>query len=108
MVRAFDIKKEYKDCFTSETPEALVATLHAYVQANRFPGKGRTLWTLYNQQYITFRGPVLEIIHTEGARYLNVWTGKPIYPKIINGKAVITATLEPQGIGCVAQLREQQ
>ena len=52
-VRAYDIKKRYPDCFTSDTPEMLVPTSQAGVFANRFPGQKRTLWTIYNGRYST-------------------------------------------------------
>ena len=103
--KAFGIMKEYRDCFTSDTPETLVATEQAAVAANRFPGKGRTVWTLYNQAYATVRAPVLAIDHVEGATYRNLWTGEALNPVIRDGKALISVELEPQGIGCVAQVR---
>ena len=102
---AYRIMKEYRDCFATDTPETLVSTEHAAVAANRFPGNGRTVWTLYNQAYTTVRAPVLAIEHAEGATYQDLWTGRTLNPVIRNGKALISLELEPQGIGCVLQTR---
>ena len=104
MLRAYDIKKKYKDCFTSLRPEMLVPTERAGLCANKFPGKNRTLWTLYNQRYTTLSGPLLALDHVNGATYFDVWNNRPLLPKIANGKAVISMRLGPQGIGCVSQV----
>ena len=65
MIRAYELKKRFKDCFASDTPEMLVPTERAAVHANRFPGKGRTLWTLYNARPTTVRGTILAVPHQE-------------------------------------------
>jgi hypothetical protein len=105
MVHSFDIKKKYADCFRSYSPEMLVPTEKAGLLANRFPGEGRTVWTLYNSGYTTMRGSVLRIKHVEGARYIDLWNDKPAEVQIQGGQAVIALELHPQGVGCVAQVR---
>jgi hypothetical protein len=103
MVRAYDLKKQYKDCFTSDRPEMLVRTEQTGLCANRFPGQGRTVWTLYNRRYTTLRGPALAIDHVDGAAYRDAWNDRPLTPEIHAGKAVVRLTLGPQEIGCVVQ-----
>jgi hypothetical protein len=103
--KAYRIMKEYRDCFASDTPETLVGTEHAAVAANRFPGNGRTVWTIYNQAYTTVRGPILAIDHFQGAVYRDLWAGRELTPVIRGGKALISLQLDPQGIGCIAQQR---
>jgi Domain of unknown function (DUF6259) len=97
------VKKKLADCFSSEKPVPLVPTERAYVYANKFPGNGRTAWTLYNGRYTTVRGPVIAIEHHEGATYYDAWKDKVISPEIIDGKATINMKLGPQGLGCVVQ-----
>jgi hypothetical protein len=103
MVRAFELKKRFKDCFTSDAPEMLVPTERAAVHANRFPGMGRTLWTLYNARPTTVRGEVLAVPHHDGATYRDEWNDRDLTPVIRDGKAILALELGPQSIGCVTQ-----
>ncbi|MDO8686078.1 MAG: hypothetical protein Q7J78_05340 [Clostridiales bacterium] len=61
----FDIKKMYADCFTSGSPETLVPVEMSEICANRFPGQGRTLWTMYNRAFTTIRGELISVVHRE-------------------------------------------
>lgn len=105
MVRAYDLKRQYKDCFTSVRPEMLVPAERDGVCANKFPGRGRTLWTLYNRRYTTARGPVLAVDHVRGCRYRDAWNDRPLEPELRGGKAILSLTLGPQEIGCLLQER---
>jgi hypothetical protein len=73
------------------------------VHANKFPGEGRTAWTLFNARYMTVRGPLLAVDHVEGATYADVWNNQPLTPQISGGKAILSLKLDPQGLGCVVQ-----
>ena len=103
MVRAYELKKRFKDCFTSDTPEMLVPTDRANVYANCFPGKGRTLWTLYNARPTTVRGTILAVPHQDGAAYRDQWNDKELKAEIRDGKAILSLELGPQSIGCITQ-----
>jgi hypothetical protein len=105
MTHAYRIKKEYRDCFTSDSPEMLVPTETAGLAANKWPGKGRTVWTLYNERYRTVRGATLAVDHVEAASYKDVWNDRPLEPVIKNGKAYLSLEMDPQSVGCVAQIR---
>ena len=104
MARAQALKRAWKDCFTSDEPEMLVPTLRTGVYANRFPGKGRTLWTLYNARFTTVRGPVLGVAHVPGARYFDAWNDRELDPEIHGDRACLALELDPQNIGCVTQV----
>ena len=103
ITRAYELKKRFKDCFAGDAPEMLVPTERASVYANRFPGKDRTVWTLYNARPNTVRGEVLVVPHHEGATYRDEWTDKEIHPELRDGQAVLSLELGPQSIGCVSQ-----
>lgn len=103
MVRAFELKKRFKDCFASDAPEMLVPTERSSIYANRFPGKDRTLWTLYNARPTTVRGAVLTVPHHEGATYRDQWNERDLTPAIRDGQAILSLELDPQSIGCVTQ-----
>ena len=103
MIRAYELKKRFKDCFASDTPEMLVPTERTDVHANRFPGKGRTLWTLYNARPTTVRGTLITIPHQAGATYRDQWNDRDLTPVIRDGKAILALELGPQSIGCITQ-----
>ena len=82
----------------------MLVTERSGVVANRFPGDGRTVWTLYNTRcYMTVRGTVLAVEHRESAAYRDLWNERVLTPEIRNGQAFLTLALDPQGLGCVVQ-----
>ncbi len=104
MVKSHDIKLKYADCFTSKTPEPLVPTEKSGIMANKFPGKGRTIWTIYNQRYTTVREEIMKVKHVRGAAYYDVWNNKPLQTRISGNYAYISLDLHPQAIGCIVQI----
>ena len=86
------------------TPEPRVQTLAGGVYANRFPGKNRTLWTVYNATAMTVNKPLLAIDHQPGARYIDAWNGQELAPQIVDNKAIITLEIHPQQNGAVVQV----
>ncbi|NCT84928.1 MAG: formylglycine-generating enzyme family protein [Comamonadaceae bacterium] len=76
-------------------------TLQAGVFASRFPGEGRTLWTLVNRMEYEIAGEQLALPHAAGRRYFDLWNGRELQPRILEGQALIELTLEPQGYGAV-------
>lgn len=100
-IKSFKIKKEYADCFASDNPEGFADTLSPAICANRFPGDGRTVYTIYNRAYSTYRGEILKVEHTEGARYYDVWNDEPLKVEIKDGYAYIHLTVDAQEMGCI-------
>ena len=104
--RALSIKDRYRDCFLTANPEPRVPTRMGNVYANRFPGDGRTVWTLLNASPMSRCGEVLAIPHEEGAVYRDLWNGKVLSPEIRDGHAIIVVPLAPQGLGAVSQEKQ--
>ncbi len=102
--RCFSLCHEYVDCFTTMDAEPLVATLQPGLFANRFPGGGRTLWTLYNATYTSVEGPAIAVEHRPGARYADAWHGQDLTPEIREGTAILSLRVDPHGLGCVVQI----
>ena len=100
--KAYGIKKKYADCFSSDTPETMVDTMSPAICANRFPGRGREVYTVYNRAYSTYRGKALRVKHTEGATYYDVWNDRPISFEIKDGYAELSIEIHAQSIGCIA------
>ena len=101
--KALAVRKKYADCFSTPNPEPLVPTEQTGIYANKFPGKNRTIWTVYNTQYWTYRGPVLATEHKKNAKYYDLMKDKNLSPQIVNGKAIISLSLNPQEVGCILQ-----
>jgi hypothetical protein len=99
------IEREFADCFASSHPEPLVATEAGELYANCFPGEGRTVWTLMNARFSTYRGPVLSVEYRPGDTYYDAWNHRPLRPEIHDGRATLSVGLDPQGLGCVVRTR---
>ncbi len=100
-IKAYHLKKKYADCFSSDTPETMVETLSPAICANRFPGREREVYTLYNRAYSTYRGRALRVCHEEGNLYYDAWNEKKLEPTLVNGYAELVLELPAQSIGCV-------
>ncbi len=101
--RSYQVKHQYPDCFGSDHPMPRVPTAIEGIWANLFPGRNRNLWTLYNGRPKTYSGVVLQVPHHPGASYRDAWNDQPLMPEIVNGRAYITLTIDPQQPGCVVQ-----
>ena len=100
-IKSFKIKKKYADCFASDNAKGFVDTLSPAICANCFPGDGRTVYTIYNRAYSTYRGEILKVKHTEGATYYDAWNDEPLKVEIKDGYAYIHLTIDAQEMGCV-------
>ena len=100
--KAYRIKKKYADCFSSDAPETMIETLSPAICANRFPGRDREVFTIYNRAYNTFRGKALRIKHVEGVTYYDAWNDRPLEIEIRDGYAEISLEIYAQSIGCIA------
>ena len=80
------------------------ATLQAGVFASRFPGEGRTLWTIVNRNEYAVDGEQIAVDHVDGARYFDLWHGREAQPRIEGSKAVFETTLEACGFGALLAL----
>lgn len=74
-------------------------TLQTGIFASRWPGAGRTLWTLINRQEYAIDGEQLAMPHVEGTAYYDVWDGKRIEPRIEDNRAILSANIAAKGFG---------
>ena len=99
--KAYGLKKKYADCFSSDNPETMIETLSPAICMNKFPGKGRDVYTVYNRAYTTYRGKILRVKHTEGAEYFDAWSNEPLKVDIRDGYAEIYLDIHAQSMGCI-------
>ena len=69
--------------------------------ASKFSRGGRTLWTVVNRNQYGLAGRQLEIPHTAGTRYYDVWGGAAIEPEVRGNRATLSFAMEPHGFGGV-------
>lgn len=74
-------------------------TLQTGIFASRWPGEGRTLWTLINRQEYAINGEQLSVPHAEGRVYYDVWNGARIDARIQGDRAILSADIEANGFG---------
>ena len=105
--RCYVILHAHRDAFTSLKPEPLVPTETGGVWANRFPVKGKTVYTLYNSRHRTVRGEVLRIPHRPGATYYDEWHQRPATARRQGNDAILSTVLGPHGAGCLVVLKKR-
>lgn len=99
--KALRLLREHADAFTSTDVEPLVPTLAPGLFANRFSGPGETVWTIFNSNYRTLRGPLLVVPHRQGASYRDAWADRPIGAPVRDGAATLTLDIGPRQVGCI-------
>ena len=80
------------------------ATLQRGVFASRFPSKTMSLWTLVNRSESAIEGDQLALQHEPVTRYLDLWNGCELQPRIERDRAVLAFAIEPNGYGAVLAL----
>jgi formylglycine-generating enzyme required for sulfatase activity len=76
-------------------------TLQPGVFASRFPGPGRTLWTLVNRNEYTVTGDQLRVPAAAGVRYYDLWRGAELTPVVAGGQATLRFPMDGLGFGAV-------
>ena len=105
MAKAFQIKKRYADCFISDTPDTMLDSPLGGVFINRFPGKNRTVYTIYNSAYETRRGAMLDLPYEPGVSYYDVWNECPCETERRDGRVLVMGFAGAQDVGCIVAER---
>ena len=105
MAKAFQIKKRYADCFISDTPDTMLDSPLGGVFINRFPGKNRTIYTIYNSAYETRRGAMLDLPYEPGVSYYDVWNECPCETERRDGRVLVMGFAGAQDVGCIVAER---
>ena len=101
--KAFGILHKYADAFTSRDVEPLAPTLIPTLYANRFRSSRVTVWTLFNAEFHTVRGPVLQVPYRPQARYTEAFSGQRLRAIRRGSYVVLQLTLPPKGIACIVE-----
>jgi iron(II)-dependent oxidoreductase len=95
------VQRRFAPLFVSKDWRPYERTLQFGIFASRFPGEGRTLWTLINRSEFAVMGEQLNVPHVAGARYYDVWNGTELSPRIEGDRAIIALAIDGRGFGAV-------
>jgi hypothetical protein len=99
---------ENRDAFTTARPVPLIPTLHPAVRANKFPGKRKVLYTLYNLSDQPVDGPLLEVECERKVRFTELLTGQPIRAEVKGRRARLSGRIEPKEVLCLSAAHTQE
>ena len=104
--KVFRILHENADAFMSSDVEPLIPTLIPGVSANRFNGDEKVIWTVFNANYRTVRGRLLEIAPKPGSRYVDLWNDAPVSIETTGNTASLMVEIGPRAVACISEVAE--
>lgn len=103
--KLFRILHENADAFTSHDVEPLITTELPGVFVNRFRGTEKTVWTVYNANYKTVKGELMQVAHKPGAQYVDLWKDYPVKAQASSGDvATLIVEIGPRDVACITQV----
>ena len=99
--RIATIERAMAPLLVSADWEPHTPSLQPGVFASRFPGQGRTIWTLVNRNEYDLSGRQIEIPYAPGASYFDLWNGVELKPQVQGRTAALSFELEAHGYGSV-------
>ena len=103
--RMLPIERQFWDLLASDGWEPFYPTLAKDVDASYWPGSGRALWTLVNWSDRPVSGDILQVRHSAGMRYFDVWNGAEITPEIRDAQATLgVSEIEGHGLAAILAL----
>jgi len=103
--QAAAILHHFADVFSSPNLDPFYPTLFPEIYANRWPGKGVTLFTLVNRTKPFRNAQLLQLPVSKGMIAVDLWNGVPAKTEITNGKMIISGPIER--MGCYAVLNQR-
>lgn len=99
--RVAKLERRFADLLVGAEWEPYAPTLQYGVFASRFPSPARTLYTIVNRNEFAVAGRQLEVAHSAGLHYYDLWHGVELTPEVQDGKAVLSFEMEGRGFGGV-------
>ncbi len=101
--RVATIERAFAALLVSQNWEPHTHTEQFGVFASKWPGDGKTLWTIVNRNSYRVNGRQLVVPFRPGARYFDIWHGVEITPGRENSSSVIDLALDANGYGAVLE-----
>jgi gamma-glutamyl hercynylcysteine S-oxide synthase len=102
--RIATIERAMAPLLVSPDWEPHVPTRQFGIFSSRFPGQGRTLWTLVNRNEFDVLGRQIEVPYVAGTRYFDLWKGAELKPDVQGTTATLSFEMEAHGYGAVLAL----
>ena len=102
--RVARIERQFADLLVGRDWEPYAPTLQYGIFATRFPGEGRTLWTLVNRNEYDVSGDQIETPHHAGVRYYDLWNGVELHPRAADSQAVLSFPMEAKGFSAILEV----
>ncbi|MES2391584.1 MAG: SUMF1/EgtB/PvdO family nonheme iron enzyme [Acidobacteriota bacterium] len=99
--RIAKIERKYSDLLISPGWEPHTPALQYQVYASKWPGAGRTLWTVINKNEFDISGEQLEVAFDPKLKYFDLWHGTELTPVVKDGRATLSFDIEANGFGSV-------
>jgi formylglycine-generating enzyme required for sulfatase activity len=99
--RTSKIERAFADLLISSGWEPHTPTLRYGVFASKWPGNGRTLWTIVNRNEYSVQGREIQVAYKDGTHYYDIWHGVELKPEISGDAALLRFDMEAQGFGAV-------
>ncbi|MFA6593018.1 MAG: SUMF1/EgtB/PvdO family nonheme iron enzyme [Bacteroidales bacterium] len=88
------IQRENKDAFTQFDYTPLVPTFRDSIYVNKWPCKGKTIYTVYNLLPQGFNGPLYEISEAPETHFVDIYSHQMLNPVKVNGKTFLPVSAE--------------
>jgi iron(II)-dependent oxidoreductase len=98
------IERQFGDLLVSRDWEPYTPTEQYGVFASRFPGEGRTLWTVVNRNEYDVAGEQIEIAQRQSARYYDLWSGEELKPRATGATAMLSFPIEEHGFRAILEV----
>ena len=104
--RVAKIEREFSHLLVSPGWVPHTPTLQFQVYASKWPGNGRTLWTIINQNEFDVSGEQIVVPYKPGETYYDMWHGVQLKPVVEGDKARLGFTIEGYGFGAVLAVKD--
>ena len=91
---AVKLLRENSSAFLSKDWEPLIPARVDSVWINRWPGTGKTIYTVYGVRPEGYSGPLFEVADTSGRHGVSLWHHEERVPIAIDGRLFLPATVD--------------
>jgi formylglycine-generating enzyme required for sulfatase activity len=104
--RIRNIDRQFAGELVSAEWEPHTPVIQDRIYASKWPGRGRTLWTLVSKNEFDVSGQQIRLAHDANRRYFDIWHGVELKPEVHGDYATLSFTVEGNGYGALATIDE--
>jgi gamma-glutamyl hercynylcysteine S-oxide synthase len=105
--RVATIERTVAPFLVSKDWEPLYPMLRYGVYASRWPLADQTVWTIVNRNEYDLNEDQMSVPYKPGVKYLDLYHGVELQPRIVGSNAILTFSLEAHGYGAVMAASER-